>query len=151
MDYVNILDERIDPIDIHNAREAYAKQAARGEPSIAAKFSFAHALIGSKIKREVHDGIQMLECLLKEDSNDGSNRDYVYYLAVANARLKNFDRALSYIEVLVNAESHNRQAMSLKKAIETKMRNDGLLGAAIIGGGAVIVGGIVAALLAGRK
>ncbi|CAD6191461.1 unnamed protein product [Caenorhabditis auriculariae] len=151
MDHRNILDERIDPIDIFQTREAYQRQAAIGSPSIAAKFSYAHALIGSRNKEEVKEGIDLFEDLLREDLDYGSNRDYLYFLAVANARMKKFDRALNYIDVLLNAESHNRQASDLKKNIKEKMRKDGLLGAAIVGGGAVVVGGILAALLASRR
>ncbi|PIO71087.1 hypothetical protein TELCIR_07025, partial [Teladorsagia circumcincta] len=63
----------------------------------------------------------------------------------------NYDRALAYIDILLAAETHNRQASQLREIIEKRMKKDGLFGLAVIGGGAVVVAGIVAALFAARK
>ena len=151
MDYDNILDERIDPYELERLRDVYETQLRRGHPSSLAKFSFAYGLIKST-KEDVHHGIVLIEQLLREDVADATMRDYVFYLAVAHARLKDYDRALAYIETLLHAEQGNRQAMELKKLIEKKMRNEGLLGMAILGGaGAVVVGTIAALLFSAKK
>ncbi|GMR31594.1 hypothetical protein PMAYCL1PPCAC_01789, partial [Pristionchus mayeri] len=151
MDCSNVLDERIDPYELERLRDQYETQVRRGQPSHLAKFSFAHGLIKST-KNDVYQGIAILEQLLRENGQDISMRDYVYYLAVGHARIKDYDRALAYIETLLHAEATNRQALNLKELIEKKMRNDGLLGAAILGGGAALaVGSLVALLFAGRK
>uniref|UniRef100_A0AC34RTE4 Mitochondrial fission 1 protein n=1 Tax=Panagrolaimus sp. JU765 TaxID=591449 RepID=A0AC34RTE4_9BILA len=59
-----------------------------------------------------------------------------------------YDRALSYIELLLNAESHNRQAIELKSVIEKRMKKDGLIGLAVLGlggaAGVAILAGIAA-------
>jgi len=60
--------------------------------------------------------------LLNRDTEDVPKRDYVYYLAVAHTRLKQYDRALDYINVLLSAESDNRQAVDLKGLIEARMK-----------------------------
>ncbi|VDD97777.1 unnamed protein product, partial [Enterobius vermicularis] len=128
----------------------YKEQASRGPPSAVATFSYAHGLIKSS-KSDVRKGINLLEGLLHKDTEDIAKRDYVYYLAVAHTRLKEYDRALAYIEVLLSAESSNRQAIELKELIQRRMRNDGLLGMAILGGGVAVVGGLIIAALAASK
>ncbi|GMT31302.1 hypothetical protein PFISCL1PPCAC_22599 [Pristionchus fissidentatus] len=152
MDCDNVLDERIDPYELERLRDQYETQVRRGQPSHLAKFSFAHGLIKST-KDDVHQGIAILEQLLREnDRADIAMRDYIYYLAVGHARIKDYDRALAYIETLLHAEATNRQAITLREIIEKKMRNDGLLGAAILGGGgAILVGSLLALVFAGRK
>ena len=150
-DYDNILDERIDSFELERLREAYERQVRRGSPSSLQKFSFAHGLIKSTTS-DAHQGIAILEQLVREEGGDASMRDYVYFLAVGHARVKEYDRALAYIETLLTAEASNRQAFDLKQLIEKKMRKEGLIGAAILGGGgALIVGGIAALLFALKK
>lgn len=46
----------------------------------------------------------------------------MYYLAVAYTRLKEYDRALGYIDALLFAESDNRQALALKELINKRMK-----------------------------
>ncbi|PIC20313.1 hypothetical protein B9Z55_025557 [Caenorhabditis nigoni] len=61
MDYGSILEERTSPAVLANAREQYLRQCARGEPSAGSTFAYAHAMIGSKNKLDVKDGILCLE------------------------------------------------------------------------------------------
>ncbi|KAE9413556.1 hypothetical protein Angca_007850 [Angiostrongylus cantonensis] len=167
MDVDNILDERVDPYDLEKVRDAYETQLRRGSPSAVATFDYAVALIRST-KQDVVEGTNMLEInlltyqlnsvrnrlvseLLHLEPDHLSKRDYVYYLAVANARLGNYDRALAYIDILLAAESHNRQATHLRKMIEKRMRRDGLFGLAVFGGGALLLTGVLAALFAAKK
>lgn len=110
----------------------------------------------------------ILEGLLKRGAEDIPKRDYVYYLAIAHTRIKvilylnmcfttflfqEYDRALAYIELLLSAESHNRQAIELKSLIESRMKRDGLLGLTILGlgGGAALIAGLAATFLARRR
>ncbi|KAK5981263.1 Mitochondrial fission 1 protein [Trichostrongylus colubriformis] len=150
MDVESILDERVDQYDLERFREAYETQRRRGSPSAIATFNYGTALIRST-KSDVVEGTEILEKLLREEPDDINKRDYVYFLAIANARLRNYDRALAYIDILLAAETHNRQASQLREIIEKRMKKDGLFGLAVLGGGAVVVAGIVAALFAARK
>ncbi|KAJ1352166.1 hypothetical protein KIN20_008370 [Parelaphostrongylus tenuis] len=149
-DVDSVLDERVDPYDLEKVRDTYETQSRRGIPSAMATFNYAIALIRST-KQDVVEGSHLLEKLLQQEPVDVNKRDYVYYLAIANARLRNYDRALAYIDILLAAESHNRQAMQLREIIEKRMRKDGLLGLAVIGGGVLVLTGIVAALFAAKK
>uniref|UniRef100_A0A1I7TNG4 Mitochondrial fission 1 protein n=1 Tax=Caenorhabditis tropicalis TaxID=1561998 RepID=A0A1I7TNG4_9PELO len=151
MDYGSILEERTSPAVLMNAREQYIRQCGRGSPSAASTFAFTHAMIGSKNKLDVKEGIVCLEKLLRDDEDRTSKRNYVYYLAVANARLKQYDVALGYIDVLLEAEGNNQQAKTLKENIKSAMTHDGLIGAAIVGGGALALAGLVAVFTMSRK
>ncbi|VDK53796.1 unnamed protein product [Anisakis simplex] len=150
MDIGTIVDEVIDQADLMRFAKVYIDQTTRGSPSAMVVFSYAHALIKSN-KEDVKRGIQLLEDLMRRDTEDVSKRDYIYYLAIAHTRLKQYDRALAYIDILLSAESHNRQAIELKQLIQKRMRNDGILGMAIIGGGLMVVGGLVVAAISAAK
>ncbi|CAJ0962205.1 unnamed protein product, partial [Mesorhabditis belari] len=150
MDVENVLDERIDPYELERFRDDYERGIKTGAPTVAATFCYAHGLIKST-KQDVNEGIRLLEDLLRKEPDEMPKRDYVYYLAIANARLKDYDRALAYLDVLLAVETHNRQARELKEIIEKKMKREGLLGAAVIGGGAVLVGGLLAAVFAAAR
>ncbi|CAI2357947.1 unnamed protein product [Caenorhabditis sp. 36 PRJEB53466] len=147
----SLLQERTDPADLMDAREQYLRQCARGEPSTASLFRFAHAMIGSKNKLDVKEGIACFEKLLRDEDDLTSKRDYVYYLAMAHARLKQYDVALGFIDVLLEAEEDNQQAKRLKNDIKAAMTHDGLIGAAIVGGGALALAGLVAIFSMSRK
>jgi fission 1 protein len=152
MDIGAIVDECVDPADLERASKTYQDQARRGLPSALAAFTYAHCLIRSN-QEDVKTGILILEGLLKRQTEDIPKRDYVYYLAIAHTRIKEYDRALSYVELLISAESHNRQAADLKNLIQSRMQKDGFLGLAILGlgGGAAIIAGLAATLLAKRR
>lgn len=64
---------------------------------------------------------KLLNELREEDKGSGSHeRDYIFYLAVVNARLKEFDIALRYVRNLLQAEPTNSQAYTLSLAIRKK-------------------------------
>lgn len=42
------------------------------------------------------------------------NRDYIYYLAIANARLKEYSIALKYCKAILQIEPNNQQAIALE-------------------------------------
>ncbi|XP_056091696.1 mitochondrial fission 1 protein-like [Rhinichthys klamathensis goyatoka] len=76
-------------------------------------------------------------CLLPELIHKGTKddqRDYLFYLAVANYKFKEYERALKYIRTLLRNEPGNSQALDLEKLINKTMKKDGLVGMAIVGG-----------------
>ena len=80
----------------------------------------------------------MVVGLLKKKFEMAPKRDYVYYLAVAYARIKvsnsmkmvstsinvfqEYDRALGYVDILLQSEEDNRQAAALKELINERMK-----------------------------
>jgi len=146
----SIVDETIELSELRKLQENYERQVERGEPSANSAFAYAHGLIRSNAKNK-RIGIQLLNDLRQRSSEDDAKRDYVYYLAIAHTRLKEYDRAMQYVNALLSVEADNRQVIELKQAIEKRMRNDGILGAAIIGGGAAVVAGIIIAAFAASR
>lgn len=57
-------------------------------------------------------GIYLLEDLAKKHSE--GNRDYVYYLAIANARVKKYSVALKFCTAFLQIEPTNQQAITLE-------------------------------------
>ncbi|KAG2467989.1 ZP3 protein, partial [Polypterus senegalus] len=49
-------------------------------------------------------------------------RDYLFYLAVANYRLKEYEKGLKYIRTLLKNEPNNNQALELEKLINNAMK-----------------------------
>lgn len=67
----------------------------------------------------------------------------MYYLAIGNARLKEYQTALKFIRGLLQVEPGNRQAQDLEATIKKKMEKDGLIGMAVVGGATLVFGGLV--------
>ncbi|KAL7977643.1 hypothetical protein Chor_009592 [Crotalus horridus] len=86
--------------------------------------------------------------------NKEEQRDYVFYLAVANYRLKEYEKALKYIRGLLKTEPSNTQALEMEKLIKKAMQKDGLVGMAIVGGmalGAASLAGLIGLAIAKSK
>jgi fission 1 protein len=153
MDY--LFNDRCTSEELQRARELYEAQAEKGKPSVEARFGYAVTLIRSN-DDNVKLGIAILEDLLRNDEDDIAKRDYLYYLAVGWCKRKDYDQSLKYIDALLRAEPSNMQARDLKESVHKRMKKDGLIGAAMIGGaflagGAALVGIIAAGVAASRK
>lgn len=105
------------------------------------KFEYAWCLIRSKYTQDIKKGIALLEELVQKASKDDS-RDFLFYLAVANYRLKEYEKALKYIRTLLKNEPGNKQALELEKLIDKALKKDGLVGMAIVGGIGLGVAGL---------
>lgn len=57
-------------------------------------------------------GIYLLEELATKHSE--GNRDYVYYLAIGNARIKQYSVALKFCKAFLQIEPNNQQAITLE-------------------------------------
>ena len=106
------------------------------------RFNYAWCLIRSKYRADIHRGIMLLEDL-SATGNPEARRDYLFYLAVANTKIQDYQRALECIKKFLSVEPANRQAQELEKIIKDRMTKEGLKGLAIAGGAALVVGGLV--------
>uniref|UniRef100_A0AC35TWV1 Mitochondrial fission 1 protein n=1 Tax=Rhabditophanes sp. KR3021 TaxID=114890 RepID=A0AC35TWV1_9BILA len=151
MDIAQIVDENISHADLARFRQVYMDQVGRGQVSGNDQFSYAHALIKSD-KNNIKEGVKLLETLLAKNNDGIPKRDTVYYLALAHTRLKDYDRALAYLDALLSAEEHNRQAIELKELVSKRMKIDGLWGLALVSGSLVAFGALaIGAILSGKK
>ncbi|XP_030042823.1 mitochondrial fission 1 protein isoform X2 [Microcaecilia unicolor] len=119
----------------------YNTELGKGIVSESTQFEYAWCLIRSKYSDDIRKGILLLEELLPKGGKE-EQRDYVFYLSVANYRLKEYEKALKYVRNLLKMEPKNMQALELEKLIEKAMQKDGLVGMAIIGGMALGVAGL---------
>lgn len=63
----------------------------------------------------------------------------------------NYAEARRYNELLLDLEKENLQAQSLKSLIDDKVAKEGLMGAAIVGGLAVVAGVVGSLLIKGAR
>lgn len=90
-------------------------------------------------------GITLLEDLCTKNPED--QRDYIYYLALGHARLKEYTESIRFCEAFLQIEPNNQQVLGLQQYCKDTMRRDGLKGAAMVGG-ALVAGGAAALGLA---
>eukprot|EP00126_Sphaerothecum_destruens_P009401 Sdes_comp20500_c0_seq4m14960 len=77
-------------------------------------------------------------------ASNGSERDFLYYLCIGYFRIDELEKAKEYNELLLGQEPNNRQALSMKSILHDKIANEGLVGLAIVGTGALVAGTLVA-------
>ncbi|KRZ87247.1 Mitochondrial fission 1 protein [Trichinella sp. T8] len=140
MDVKSLLEQKID-----EQTKNQIMNSANDEQEHVKVFKQAYCLIRGE-KDEIVKGLTMLKDLLISSSDDNEKRDYLYHMAIGSARLRLFDNALDYVNTGLVFEPENQQFIELKRAIEAKMRRDGLLGGILLAS-AAMVGGV--ALLAG--
>jgi len=106
------------------------------------RFEYALALIRSRYTTDILRGVHEFEDLCST-GEPNARRDYLFYLALANTKLKEYTRARDCIKKFLSVEPENRQAQELDKLIKDKMTKEGLLGMAMVGGAALAIGGLV--------
>ncbi|KAG5852057.1 mitochondrial fission 1 protein [Anguilla rostrata] len=136
-----VVSEVVAPEDLSKFKKKYDGELAKGSVSKETKFEYAWCLIRSKYSEDIKKGIVMLEELVQKSSKD-DQRDFLFYLSVANYRLKDYEKALKYIRTLLRNEPGNTQALELEKLIDKALKKDGLVGMAIVGGIGLGVAGL---------
>uniref|UniRef100_A0A8C7DCP2 Mitochondrial fission 1 protein n=1 Tax=Oncorhynchus kisutch TaxID=8019 RepID=A0A8C7DCP2_ONCKI len=128
-------------LTIQKFEKKYNAELVKGGVSKETKFEYAWCLIRSKYSDDIKKGIVLLEELVNKGSKDDA-RDFLFYLAVANYRLKDYEKGLKYIRTLLKNEPGNNQALELEKLIDKALKKDGLVGMAIVGGIGLGVAGL---------
>ncbi|CDW56613.1 mitochondrial fission 1 protein [Trichuris trichiura] len=126
---------------------AFVKELEQGHASTQTTFEYANFLIRST-KNDVILGLRLFEGdarfaptialtffvsihlgviksifadLLNQDDQGDAKRDYLYFLAIGNIKLKNYDKALSYVDAILRVEPANKQAEELRTVICNRM------------------------------
>ncbi|XP_077117708.1 mitochondrial fission 1 protein [Ranitomeya variabilis] len=136
-----VLDDLVAVDDLMRFEKKYLAELSAGSLSKSTQFEYAWCLIRSKYTADIQKGALLLEDLLPKGNKD-EQRDYLFYLAVAHYRLKEYEKALKYVRTLLSKEPKNTQALELEKIIDKKMQKEGLVGMAIVGGMALGVAGL---------
>ncbi|UJR27157.1 hypothetical protein I4U23_008455 [Adineta vaga] len=144
-----LLDEIVLPAEIERYRGVYEKAKEANQVTDQNKFSFSYCLIRSKVKSDVRNGLTLLRELYDSTTSDDAKRDYIYYLALGNARLGEYEAALKFLDAILHLQPGNHQAKNLKDEVTRRMNREGYVGMGIaVGAGALLVGGLTAAALA---
>ncbi|XP_072704687.1 mitochondrial fission 1 protein [Ciconia boyciana] len=139
-------DDVVSVEDLMALERGYAEQQRGGAVSRRCQFEYAWGLVRSRYGQDVARGVALLQELMPKGTRE-EQRDYIFYLALGNCRLREgYERALAHVERLLGAEPHNPQGLRLRRLIRDRMRRDGLLGAAIVGGVALGVAGLAGLL-----
>ncbi|XP_069168288.1 mitochondrial fission 1 protein-like isoform X2 [Procambarus clarkii] len=136
------LSEFCSPEDLKIFEQNYNEEMCKGVISSKTQFEYACFLVRSKYPADIQRGVVLLEELYKRPDEIGK-RDYIYYLAIGNARLKEYQVALKYLKGLLQVEPGNRQVLELETCIKKRMEKDAMKGAAIAGGALLGLGALV--------
>lgn len=142
----DVLSEIVSPDDLKKFEKIYHEQLYQNNVTPKAQFEYAWCLVRSKYPADIRKGIVLLQELY--NTNESGQRDYLYYLAIGNARVKEFSKALAFIRSFLEIEPGNQQVISLQTSIQKKMDKEGLVGMAITGGAVLAVGAVVGLVMA---
>ncbi len=108
------------------------------------------ALVHSKRPEDVQRGIAMLEASLPGTNNPLHQREKLYLLAVGYYRSGDYARSRDLVVRCLMIAPDWRQALTLQKTIEDRVKKDGVIGLGIaataVGAVGLIAGGIAAAV-----
>lgn len=137
--------------EISRAEAKYARDRREGNTAVKeSMFGYAYYLIRSRQDSERRLGVRLLEDELL--NGDPENREYLYYLAYGLFLQDELEKARRAVNKLLSVEPGNRQAIELRTLIEDRIKSDGLVGVAILGGvAAFAVGAIAAAAIIAKK
>uniref|UniRef100_A0A8V0XEA4 Fission, mitochondrial 1 n=1 Tax=Gallus gallus TaxID=9031 RepID=A0A8V0XEA4_CHICK len=113
-------DDVVAPEDLMALERRYAEESHRGAPSRRCRFEYAWGLLRSRYNSDVRKGVAMFRELMADGAPE-EQRDCVYYLAVGNYRLKEYEQALKYVGALLQAEPGNTQGLRLQQLVRARM------------------------------
>ncbi|KXJ82400.1 mitochondrial fission 1 protein [Aedes albopictus] len=136
-----ILNETVPQSELEKFEKKYNRELQSKSLSHTSQFEYAWCLVRSNYANDMRSGITLLEDLCRK--NPEGKRDYIYYLALAYTRLKEYSTAMKYVQAFLEIEPNNQQVISLEEYIKKKMEIEGLKGVAMAGGAALVLGGIL--------
>ncbi|XAR60320.1 hypothetical protein NMG60_11033639 [Bertholletia excelsa] len=109
------------------------------------------ALVHSRRPEDVQRGIAMLEASLAGISSPLQMRERLYLLAVGYYRSGDYARSRQLTDRCLEIAPDWRQALTLKKTIEDRIKKDGVIGIGIAATAVGLVAGGIAAALSRKK
>nr|CAI5853567.1 unnamed protein product [Callosobruchus analis] len=98
----DVLSETVLPDDLKKFEKIYHEQLYKNDVTPKAQFEYAWCLVRSKYPADIQKGIILLEELYK--THEEGQRDYLYYLAIGSARLKEYSKAMNYVRSFLTIE-----------------------------------------------
>lgn len=130
-----VLDDSISKEELDQWREKFTKSNIH---DVNIQFQYALCLVRSKESTDIKNGLQLFQKIFESAKDDNIKRDSLYYMAVAEARLKNYEPSLKYLQNILNVETTNEQVRDLYVEVNKRMRKDGLIGVGIVAGSAAV-------------
>lgn len=124
-------------------------ESERPNVSPQSEFNYAWGLIKLDHHKQQIDGLRIMERLYKDVPE--LRRDCLYYLSLGSVKVGEYTNARRYVDFMLKKEPNNSQALELKKTIEDKVTNDGLLGLGILAGALAVGVGVAGALMRKKK
>ncbi|KAI6673705.1 hypothetical protein NL676_001611 [Syzygium grande] len=109
------------------------------------------ALVHSRQPEDVQRGIAMLEATLGNTNTPLQQREKLYLLAVGYYRSGEYSKSLQLVQRCLEIAPDWRQALTLKKTVESQITKDGVIGIGITATAVGLVAGGIAAALARKK
>ncbi|XP_037912411.1 mitochondrial fission 1 protein isoform X2 [Hermetia illucens] len=136
-----LLSEVVPQQDLEKFEKKYHQELDQQSVSHRTQFEYAWCLVRSSYAPDIQKGILLLEDLMTRDA-DGK-RDYIYYLAIGNARIKQYSLAMKFCKAFLQIEPNNQQVISLEQYVKDKLEKESLKGIAVAGGAALALGGLI--------
>ncbi|XP_055685546.1 mitochondrial fission 1 protein-like [Lutzomyia longipalpis] len=136
-----ILNEIVPPEELEKFEKKYQQELEEQNVTHKTQFEYAWCLVRSNYGADIKKGIILLEDLATRHPE--GKRDYIYYLATGHTRIREYTVALKYVRSFLQIEPNNQQVITLEQIIKKKMERDGMIGVAVAGGAALVIGGIL--------
>lgn len=147
-----MLDDFIAESELDKCREKFD---ALKTPNDNEQFEFYLCLVRAKQRACIQEGLSSFQKLFTKTKDEDIKRDALYYMAIAQTKLNNYEEALKYLQSILNIQPNNEQVRELYVEVNKRMKRDGLIGLGIVGSAAVVgffgVLGLGAAMLASRN
>jgi mitochondrial fission 1 protein len=130
-----VLDDSISKEELNKWREKFVNSDIH---DVNIQFQYALCLVRSKESSDIKNGLQLFQKIFDSTKDDNLKRDSLYYMAVGEAKLKNYEPSLKYLQKILNVETTNEQVRDLYIEVNKRMRKDGLLGIGIVAGSAAV-------------
>jgi len=136
-----LLHEYVPEEDLQKFEKKYHRELEEQSVQHSTQFEYAWCLVRSRYNTDIQKGILLLEDLATRHS-DGK-RDYIYYLAIGNTRLKQYTTALKYCEAFLQIEPNNQQVVTLQEYVKAQLKKETVKGITLAGGAVLALGGLV--------
>ncbi|KAK7686410.1 mitochondrial membrane protein [Cerrena zonata] len=132
-----------DELDV--LKRQYEKEVSQSHVTVQTKFNYAWGLVKSPIKEHQVEGVRLLQDIYRAEPT--RRRECLYYLALGHYKLGNYDEARRFNSLLREKEPTNMQANSLEELIDDRVKREGYIGMALVGGAAALGTLLVAGLI----
>ena len=141
------VNEPLSPEQLRILRDQLESERPNVNPQ--SEFNYAWGLIKLDHHKQQVDGLRIMERLYKDVPE--LRRDCLYYLSLGSVKVGDYINARRYLDAMLKKEPNNSQALELKKTIDDKVTNDGLIGLGVLAGALAVGVGIAGALMRKKK